>query len=414
MSEDKHSPFLARPTTLGPDLPSRRLYDLSPLLGVVEVMDVTPWGGTSRSFRSLNRGCWDHPPTQSSLYKETVHLEVEAFTSWCGDCQLDPVGTVLEFLQAHFSTGLMSLWQPLTKWLDIRPCMVAHTRNLCSAINPSKVHTHCSEHTPWTHTRSSGQPFMLRRPGSSWGFGALIKGTSVVVLKVERTLYIHSPHLKFLPARDSNSLDYESDTLTIRPRLPLVVAGQLAITPSYTFPPQYTESSGQKAYAKWWIRRLFHSLESSDLPSPWGSRLTLQKLAFGTRSPPTLSTPGSPFSRPRLCSSTQSRDLKVWRRGHLVPKAFDAARVPVRERLKVTYGTLDPRGNETLHLGATLPASLRVHASFPEADTSCTTFAFMLPGLYVTLTSRPSIGLITHIMVTLTWRGVHKTDMTPS
>ncbi len=57
------------------------------------------------------------------------------------------------------------------------------------------VHTHTSEHThtPWTHTQSSGQPFMLRRPGSSWGFGALLKGTSVMVSKVERALYIHSP-----------------------------------------------------------------------------------------------------------------------------------------------------------------------------------------------------------------------------
>ncbi len=64
---------------------------------------------------------------------------------------------------------------------------------------------------------------MLRRPGSSWGFGALLKGTSVVVLKVERAMYIHSPHLQFLPARDSNSqpLGYETDSLTIRPRLPL-------------------------------------------------------------------------------------------------------------------------------------------------------------------------------------------------
>ncbi len=63
-----------------------------------------PWGGTTHSFRSLNRGCWDHPPIQSSLNEETVHFEVETFTSWCGDRQLDPVncpiGTVLEFLQA--------------------------------------------------------------------------------------------------------------------------------------------------------------------------------------------------------------------------------------------------------------------------------------------------------------------------
>ncbi len=54
------------------------------------------------------------------------------------------------------------------------------------------THTH-------THTRSSGQP-MLRRPGSSWGFGALLKGlTSVVVLRVEKPLDIHSPHLQSLP-----------------------------------------------------------------------------------------------------------------------------------------------------------------------------------------------------------------------
>ncbi len=110
-------------------------------------------------------------------------------------------------------------------WRDIRPSMVTHTWNTCSAFNPSKVHTHTQQwtHTPWTHTRSSGQPFMLRRPGSNWGFGSLLKGTSVVVLRVERALYIHSPHLQFLPARDSNSqpLGYKSNSLTIRPRLPL-------------------------------------------------------------------------------------------------------------------------------------------------------------------------------------------------
>ncbi len=115
---------------------------------------------------------------------------------------------------------------------DIRPSMVTHIRNLCSTFDPSKVHTHSSEqntHTPWPHTRSSGQPFMLRRPGSSWGFGALLKGTSVMVLKVERALYIHSPHLQFLPARDLNSqpFDYESDSLTIRPRLLMRVASKL-------------------------------------------------------------------------------------------------------------------------------------------------------------------------------------------
>ncbi len=63
---------------------------------------------------------------------------------------------------------------------------------------------------------------MLRCPWSSWGFGSLLKGTSVVVLKVERALYIYSPHLQFLPARDSNlqTLDYESDSLPLGHNFP--------------------------------------------------------------------------------------------------------------------------------------------------------------------------------------------------
>ncbi len=79
---------------------------------------------------------------------------------------------------------------------QVWPSMATHTLNLCSAFNPSKCthtavsseQTHTHTHTLWTHTWFSGQPFMLRRPGSSWEFGALLKGlTSVVVLTVEST-----------------------------------------------------------------------------------------------------------------------------------------------------------------------------------------------------------------------------------
>ncbi len=75
-------------------------------------------------------------------------------------------------------------------------------------------------HPKCTHTRSSGQPFMLRRPGSSWGSGALFKGTSVVVLWVKRALYIQSPHLQYLLDLRLEPSGYKSDSLTIRPRLP--------------------------------------------------------------------------------------------------------------------------------------------------------------------------------------------------
>ncbi len=138
--------------------------------------------------------------------------------------------------------------------------------NVFSAFNPSKC----------TQTWSSGQP-TLRHPGSSRGFGALLKGlTSVVAraeiqthyfrLQVRRSIHLattapsslHLTHPKrrrtrssgqpcygargavrgsvpcsralqswywtqFLPARDSNlqTLGYKPDSLTIRPRLPL-------------------------------------------------------------------------------------------------------------------------------------------------------------------------------------------------
>ncbi len=118
------SPVLAGPSmVLGSDFPPRRLsfgdssQEGSPLTSGVftparrcRSFGCGPWGGATRSFRSLNRGCWDRTPIQSSLSEETVRLEVGTFTSWCGGCQLDPVncpfGTVLEFVQACSSTGL--------------------------------------------------------------------------------------------------------------------------------------------------------------------------------------------------------------------------------------------------------------------------------------------------------------------
>ncbi len=80
------------------------------------------------------------------------------------------------------------------KGSGVWPSMVTHTRNLFSAFNPSK----CTLTAVNTHPEQWAA--MLRRPGSSWGIGALLKGlTSVVVLKVERALVIHSPHRQFLP-----------------------------------------------------------------------------------------------------------------------------------------------------------------------------------------------------------------------
>ncbi len=126
-------------------------------------------------------------------------------------------------------------------WPILGICALQLTHSKCT-------HTAVNTHTPWTHTQSSGQPFMLRRPGSSWGFGALLKGTSVVVLKEERALDIHSPTYNSCWTWDSNlqPLDYESDSLTIRPRLPCL--GEIS-----------TSSSAASSLCSWVSRyRLFY------------------------------------------------------------------------------------------------------------------------------------------------------------
>ncbi len=85
----------------------------------------------------------------------------------------------LAILQVYITQFWLYTWKWMWKWRDIQPSMVTHTRNSCSAFtHPKCTHPAVNTHTPWTHTRSSGQPFMLRCLGGSWGFGALHKGTS--------------------------------------------------------------------------------------------------------------------------------------------------------------------------------------------------------------------------------------------
>ncbi len=84
--------------------------------------------------------------------------------------------------------------------------------NVFSAFNPSKC----------THTWSSGQP-ILRRPGSSWGFGALLKGFTSVVDNSCRswdsnpqpritspTLYPFEPTEKGISPKKSNLCNFKA------------------------------------------------------------------------------------------------------------------------------------------------------------------------------------------------------------
>ncbi len=54
--------------------------------------------------------------------------------------------------------------------------MVTHTRNLCSAFNPSKVHTHSSEHTHTVNTHPEQWAANAAAPGEQLGVRCLAQG----------------------------------------------------------------------------------------------------------------------------------------------------------------------------------------------------------------------------------------------
>ncbi len=93
---------------------------------------------------------------------------------------------------------------------DKRPSMVTHTRNLCSAFNSSKMHTHSSEHTHTLNTHTVNTHTVNTHP-EQWAaiyaaapreqleVRCLAQGHLSHGIEVERALYIHSPHLQFLP-----------------------------------------------------------------------------------------------------------------------------------------------------------------------------------------------------------------------
>ncbi len=112
-------------------------------------------------------------------------------------------------------------WPSMVSWWPMLGICALHLTHPKCTHTHAHAHAHAHTHTH-THTRSSGQPFMVRRPGSSWGFSVLLKGTSVVLLKVERALYIHPPNSCRSETRTHN-LSITSPTLDspIRPRFPL-------------------------------------------------------------------------------------------------------------------------------------------------------------------------------------------------
>ncbi len=104
------------------------------------------------------------------------------------------------------------------KWSDIRPSMVTHTRNLCSAFIPSKVHTHSSEHTHTVNTHpEQWAAIYAAAPGEQLGVGCLAQGHLSRGIEGGESA-VHSLPPPTIPAGPETRT---RNPLTIRPRLPL-------------------------------------------------------------------------------------------------------------------------------------------------------------------------------------------------
>ncbi len=105
-------------------------------------------------------------------------------------------------------------------------CEVGPILRFCALhlTHPKCTHTIVNTHTPTVNTHpEQWAAILLRRPGSSWRSGALLRvSPQSWYWGWKRAWIIHSPHLQSCRTWDSNPQPsgYKSDSLNIRPRLP--------------------------------------------------------------------------------------------------------------------------------------------------------------------------------------------------
>ncbi len=92
---------------------------------------------------------------------------------------------------------IMRKWKKW-KWHDIQPSMVTHARNLCSAFNPSKVHTHThiSEHTHTVNTHPEQWAAIYAAAVEQLGVRCLAQGHLSLSIEGEERA-VHSLHLTY-------------------------------------------------------------------------------------------------------------------------------------------------------------------------------------------------------------------------
>ncbi|KAI2647325.1 Transposon Ty3-G Gag-Pol polyprotein [Labeo rohita] len=348
------SPALAGPSmVLGPDISPRRLsmgdsrQEGSPLTGgVVETI------------------LQSRAPSTRKLYA----LKWKLFTSWCGERQQDPancpVGTVLEFLQARFSTGLAH--STLKVYVAAISAYHAPLGGMSVGRNPLV-------------TRFLRGALRLRPPTRphipTWDLAVVLEALCRPpfepieeipdrLLTIKTALLLALTSLKRVG--DLQALSVAPSHLEFAPGMT-----KAFLYPRPELPCGVNRNNCSSAMAP--LRRgvlLPSKLSVDGSLMPFLLLMSLRTFLHLWVLEPILLTPEPLLALLSLCPSNFTRQglrsLVAW--ASRSPSIYGRSSSSRRGTSQVTYVTMVPRGNETLRLGPSFWHPCRALASFSEAD----------------------------------------------
>ncbi|KAL0151580.1 hypothetical protein M9458_053097 [Cirrhinus mrigala] len=457
------SPVLAGPSmVLGPDISSRWLsmgdsrQEGSPLTGgghhpsppprAVEAVGVASEGAqliaSGLSTKVVETILQSRAPSTRILYA----LKWKLFTSWCGERQQDPancpVGTVLEFLQARFSTGLshstlkvyvaaISAYHAPFCGMPVGrdPLVVRFLHGVLRLRPPTRPHVPTWDLAVLLEALCR-PPF---EPTEEIPTALLLALTSLKRTEDLQALSVAPSHLEFAPGMIKAFLyprpGYVPKVPTNTPQ-PVVL--QAFCPPPFREPDQQKQNcmcpvraldayvhraalwrktdqlfvcygppkkgypATKQTLSRWIVHAISTAYESSDLPSPLGVKAHSTRAMAASKA---LMT-GDPIQD--ICNAVGwSTPLTFVRFYNLVVRATPGSSagtwkfggVGISGTSQVTPVTMVPGGNETLHLDPSFRHPCRAPASSPEADAGSFARAFMLPGVSIAFSDAASRSL---------------------
>ncbi|KAL0203744.1 hypothetical protein M9458_001762, partial [Cirrhinus mrigala] len=310
-----------------------------------------------------------------TILQRLYALKWKLFTSWCGERQQDPVnspvGTVLEFLQARFSTGLshstLKAYHAPLGGLSVGkdPLVVRFLRGVLK-LRPFEPIEEISVRFLTIKTALLLALTSLKQVGDLQALSVAPSYLEFAPGMTKAFLYPKAGYVPKVPTTTPQSVEVQAFCppafrepdqqkhncmCPVRALDAYVHRAALWRKSDQLFvcygPPKKGHPATKQTLSRWIVDAISTAYESSDLPSPLGVKAHSTRAMAASRAlmlgvpiqdicnaavwstPLTFvrfynidvqATPGSSVLAPSL-----GRDLEVWWRGHLVPLAFSGA-----------------------------------------------------------------------------------------